>query len=103
MTLDSITLGSMHIWVSWFRLTRVQLVTAPATRLLPLSSAFTIRSSTAVALNSLMLEACRSDSELSSQWGLRLIARGGTGNQPAVEYRRSLSSACQRLARCELK
>ena len=58
MTLDSITLGSMHICVSWFRLTRVQLVTAPATRRLPFLSAFTIRSSTAVALNSLMLEAC---------------------------------------------
>ena len=31
MTLDSSTLGSMHIWVSWFSDTRVQLVTAPPT------------------------------------------------------------------------
>ena len=30
-TLDSITLGSIHICVSWFRDTRVQLVTAPPT------------------------------------------------------------------------
>lgn len=33
MTLDSMTLGSMHIWVSWLRDTSVQLVTAPATYL----------------------------------------------------------------------
>lgn len=33
MTLDSMTLGSMHIWVSWLSDTSVQLVTAPATYL----------------------------------------------------------------------
>ena len=71
ITLDSITLGSMHIWVSWFRLTRVQLVTAPATRLLPLSSAFTIRSSTAVALKSLMLGACNYQSTAS---GMQMLS-----------------------------
>jgi len=31
MTLDSSTLGSMHICVSWFSDTSVQLVTAPPT------------------------------------------------------------------------
>ena len=64
MTLDSRTLGSMHICVSWLRLTRVQLVTAPPTYLPRSSSSRTIRSSTAVALNSLMLGACSRQSQL---------------------------------------
>lgn len=62
MTLDSSTLGSMHICVSWLRETRVQLVTAPPTYLPRSSSSRTIKSSTAVALKSLMLGACSTSS-----------------------------------------
>lgn len=58
MTLLSITLGSMHICVSWLRDTSVQLVTAPATCRPFTSFSLITRSSTAVALNSLMLGAC---------------------------------------------
>ena len=57
MTLDSRTLGSMHICVSWLRETRVQLVTAPPTYGPLAASSRITRSSTAVALKSLMFGA----------------------------------------------
>lgn len=50
-TFDSRTLGSMHDCVSWFMVTSAQLVTTPATCLPRSSVSFTMRSSTAVALN----------------------------------------------------
>lgn len=69
MTLLSRTLGSMHICVSWFKETRVQLVTAPPTYGPFAGSSRITKSSTAVALKSLMLGACRSmkTSEQSDQ------------------------------------
>jgi hypothetical protein len=44
-------LGSMQDWSSWCMVTRVQLVTTPATRMPPLPSLRVMRSSTVVALN----------------------------------------------------
>mmetsp|Transcript_3222 Transcript_3222/g.8555 ORF Transcript_3222/g.8555 Transcript_3222/m.8555 type:complete len:213 (+) Transcript_3222:130-768(+) len=70
-TLDSTTLGSMQLCRPWFRATRVQFVTTPAMYLPPgtLGSGFTIRSSAAVALNSLTLGASRTlDSRVLVSW-----------------------------------
>ena len=67
-TLASMTLGSMQDWVSWWRVTSVQLVTTPPMYLPPptislLESSRTIRSSQAVALKSLMLGIWRARGE----------------------------------------
>ena len=67
MTLLSSTLGSMHIWVSWLRETRVQLVTAPPTYGPLAGSSRMTRSSTAVALNSLMFGACCTKKKVIAQ------------------------------------